>query len=314
MSKYVLIGPGNMSIPPHGWGAVESIVWDYYENLKRIGKEVIIVNESDVKNIIRLCNEYNPDVVHIMYDDHIVVAPYLTCKKKYYMSHFAYITHPEFTTRLGGYYNTIFKKTLELQEHIILNAISDDIKDIYRMHGFTGLINVVHNGAREDLFEYTEYPKNGDKSIYVGKIEERKGQHKYQSIEGIRFVGNYDSSNFEIDDENYLGEWSKAMLYKGLTHYGNLVLLSDGEADPLVVKEGLMAGLGVVISECASSNLDKDLDFITIIPNNKLEDLSYISNKIKENRDVSLLNREKIREYALKKFAWNKIISDFVGM
>ena len=56
------------------------------------------------------------------------------------------------------------------------------------------------------------------------------------------------------------------MLYKGLTHYGNLVLLSDGEADPLVVKEGLMAELGVVISECASSNLDKDLDFITIIP------------------------------------------------
>ena len=74
MSKYVLIGPGNMSIPPHGWGAVESIVWDYYENLKRIGKEVIIVNESDVNNTIRLCNKYNPDVIHIMYDDHIVVA------------------------------------------------------------------------------------------------------------------------------------------------------------------------------------------------------------------------------------------------
>ena len=28
--KISIIGPGIISIPPPGWGAVESLVWDYY--------------------------------------------------------------------------------------------------------------------------------------------------------------------------------------------------------------------------------------------------------------------------------------------
>ena len=31
--KIILIGPGGTTIPPNGWGAVESIVWDYYQEL-----------------------------------------------------------------------------------------------------------------------------------------------------------------------------------------------------------------------------------------------------------------------------------------
>ena len=27
--KLVIIGPGIMPIPPKGWGAVESLIWDY---------------------------------------------------------------------------------------------------------------------------------------------------------------------------------------------------------------------------------------------------------------------------------------------
>ena len=27
--KIALIGPGIMPIPPDGWGAVESLIWDY---------------------------------------------------------------------------------------------------------------------------------------------------------------------------------------------------------------------------------------------------------------------------------------------
>ena len=49
-----------------------------------------------------------------------------------------------------------------------------------------------------------------------------------------------------------------------------LVLLSDGEAHPLVCLEAFAAGLGVVISQWAAANLDLDKDFITVIPEDKL--------------------------------------------
>ena len=86
--------------------------------------------------------------------------------------------------------------------------------------------------------------------------------------------------------------------------------MSEGEADPLVVKEGLIAGLGVVVSECSSANLDLSKQFITVIPNDKLNDLEYISKEIEKNREYSILNREEIRNYA-ENFAWNIIIPTY---
>lgn len=308
-----LIGPGGTSIPPNGWGAVESIVWDYYENLKSRGISTHIINDPNPNNIISSCNSMNLDIVYIMYDDHIVIAPYLKCKQIFYMSHYAYITQPNFEYTQHYYFNNIFKKVIEYQNFIILNAISEEILNVYKSFGFKGRCNIICNGSRSDKFDFSQNPHFPNKSIYIGKIENRKSQYKYQSITNIDFVGNYHDSSFEKSSSNYLGEWDKPTLYKNLTEYGNLVLLSDGEADPLVVKEALMAGLGVVVSECASANLNTSNGFVTIIPNNRLNDIAYVSEMISKNREISVFNRNRIREYALSTFSWDKIIDRFIG-
>jgi len=311
--KLVLIGPGSKPIPPTGWGAVESVIWDYYENLKKLGIDVSIVNVPQPQDIIEQCNLLEPEIVHIMYDDFIVVAPYLKCKKILYTSHFAYLTHPKLQTLYYHYFLHIFKKVLDYQSIVEVNAISPEIVAVYKKYGFHGKINVVHNGAREDLFKYVETPKYPDRTIYIAKVEMRKGQYKYQSLSNLYFVGNYHDSPFNTHSDNYLGEWDKNTLYENLTNYGNLLLLSDGEADPLVVKEALMAGLGVVVSECSSANLDKTKLFITIIPNDKLDDLKYIYGKIIANRLYSISHRSEIRQYALDNFAWNKIVNKYMN-
>jgi hypothetical protein len=243
---------------------------DSYENLKN-ELEVIIINDT-IQNSIRLCNSHKPDIVHIMYDDHIIMVPYLNCKKILYTSHFAYITHPHFEKKYSSYFRNIFQKAIQYQDKIIIHAISKEIADKYRKHGFRKQMNVIGNGAREDLFKYTLHPTKKEKSVYIAKIEYRKAQYKYQTIPNIDFVGNYHDSPFH-KGSNYIGEWDKHTLYDSLTEYGNLILLSEGEADPLVVKEGLIAGLGVVVSECSSANLDLSKKFITVIPNDKLNDL-----------------------------------------
>jgi glycosyltransferase involved in cell wall biosynthesis len=315
--KIALIAPGYKPFPPNGWGAVESIVWDYYENLKkRENIEVVIVNTANPNTIIEETNAHDPTIVHVMYDDYIIVVPYLKCKRIFYTTHYAYITDPHFETKYDYYFNNFFKKAIQYQNMITMNLISDKLAAVYVKHGFDPRrINILSNGAREDLFLFIPLsPKYPEKSIYLAKIEFRKCQYKYQNIKNIHFVGNYHDSPFERSNPNYLGEWDKPTLYANLTNYANMVLLSQGEADPLVIKEALMAGLGVVISECSSANLDKNLPFITIIPNEKIDDLKFVESAIISNRTISLENRQAIREYALAHFSWGKIIDQYLSL
>jgi hypothetical protein len=314
-SKIVLIAPGTTEFPPKGWGACESIVWDYYENLCKRNYNVVIVNQSNPNEIIKETNQHRPSIVHIMYDDHIIVAPFIDCKKIYYTSHYAYITQQNFEQKQQWYFNNIFKKVIEYKQYIIINALSKEIKHIYIKYGFPeSKINVLCNGSREDLFRFSTEPRYPDKSLYIAKIEFRKAQYKYQDLQNIDFVGNYHNSPFDRNNKNYLGEWNKTTLYENTTDYANLVLLSDGEADPLVVKEALMAGLGLVLSECACANLDRSQPFITVIANDKLEDLDYVNKAIRANREISILSREEIRHYAVKQFAWINVIDTYCKM
>ena len=59
----------------------------------------------------------------------------------------------------------------------------------------------------------------------------------------------------------------------------------------------LAAGLGVVVCEWGKINLDTSKEFITVIPENKINDIDYVEQKIIENRTYSIEHRDEIREY-----------------
>ena len=151
-----------------------------------------------------------------------------------------------------------------------------------------------------------------NKTVYLGQINDRKGQHKYCNLQNIDIIGpnsNNTSNNILI---NYKGSWTRNDVYNKLTEYGNLLLLSKGEADPLVVKEALMCGLGLVINSTSSKNLLPN-DFITIIEDDKMDDLNYIQTKIDENRLKCILIRTEIRKYAEHNFSWNIFIKKYIN-
>ena len=64
------------------------------------------------------------------------------------------------------------------------------------------------------------------------------------------------------------------------------------------------------MSEWATANLDLEKKFITVIPEDKIHDISFIEEKIIENRLYSIENREEILNYA-KEFEWCKILSEY---
>lgn len=302
--KITLVGPGIMPIPPIGWGAVEILIWDTKNTLERLGHEIQIVNTRDPVQIVSQINSFRPDFVHIHYDEFIEVYPYIQYPKAI-TSHFGYLERPEM---FGGYVD-IANLFAKIKPNVF--CLSEGIQNIYKV-----LMNIPEsnlfltpNGVNRSAFRFTEKPKFANRSIYLAKIDYRKRQHMFQSIDNLWYAGNIADQRFD-SSKNYLGEWDKPTLHSNLTEYGNLVLLSDGEAHPLVCMEALSAGLGVVVTEWGKANLDETKDFITIIPENKVSDIQYLKEKIEQNRSVSIQNRESILEYS-KNFDWNEVISKY---
>lgn len=302
--KITLIGPGIMPIPPTGWGAVEILIWDTKTALEKLGHEVQIVNTKDPNQIISEINSFRPDFVHIHYDEFIGLYPYIQYPRAI-TSHFGYLERPEM---FGGYAN-VASAFAQIKPNVF--CLSEGIKNVYKV-----LMNIpdknlflTPNGVNTSLFNYTDSPTFDDRSIYLAKIDYRKRQHLFQDIKSLWYAGNVSDSRFNTN-KNYLGEWDKPTLYKNLTEYGNLVLLSDGEAHPLVCMEALSAGLGVVVTEWGKANLDTTKEFITIIPENKVLDIEFLENQIIKNREYSLQNRKSILEYS-KTFDWVEIIQNY---
>jgi len=296
-----IIGP-NTPIPPAGWGAVESLIWDMKLSLNKLGHEVQIINVGDSYQIINMINEFRPNFVHINYDDWVGLYPYIQypCAVT---THFAYIERPEL---MGGYRQRVFDQFAQIKPNVF--GLSDGINGIYSTLACipNERLYLNPNGVMMDNFRFAEDPKFPERSIYLAKIDHRKRQFLFQDIDSLWYAGNIADDRFD-QSKNYLGEWHKEVLYENLTDYGNLVLLSDGEAHPLVCMEAFSAGLGVVVSQWATANLDLDKNFITVVPEEKIDDTSYIEEKIIENREYSIQHRQEILDYA-KQFEWCTIL------
>ncbi len=306
--KIAIIGPGLMPIPPKGWGAIESLIWDYYTELSQIGHNVKIVNESNLPKAINEVNDYDPDFVHLQYDDYIHILSYINCPYVAVTSHYAYVEQPE----KRGPYSLIFERYKKTPCYIF--ALSEGIKQCFMNE--LGFIEeqcfVTPNGARSDLFRYDSKCTNPDRTIYLAKIDYRKRQYLFQNKNyNIDFVGNLADSRFNENSSEYLGEWAKSEVHNYLTTYANMALLSDGEAHSLSLIEGMMAGLGLVISEYCTANLDLSKPFIDVIPEDKIQDQEYVHKVIFENREKSVELRADIRDYALENFSWRKKVAEY---
>ena len=301
--KISIVGPGIMPIPPTGWGAVEILIWDSKNALEALGHTVQIINTKNGREIIDQINSFKPDFVHVQYDEFVPIMEYIQYPCAI-TSHFGYLERKEM---FGGYIN-VANEFQRIKPNVF--CLSEGIEKVYNV-----MFNipkektfVTPNGVNLDRFRSTDTPKYPDRSLYLAKIDYRKRQHMFQSIDSLWYAGNIADNRFN-QNKNYLGEWSKETLYNNLTEYGNLVLLSDGEAHPLVCMEALAAGLGVVVCQWGAANLDTSKEFITVIPENKISDIAYVESKMIENREYSRHHRKDILEYS-KQFDWINVMKD----
>lgn len=305
--KIAIIGPGLMAIPPDGWGAVEILIWRYKCSLEKLGHEVVIYNTRDLAWVAEHINNNDYDFVHLQYDEYAGFFVQNLRKPFCCTTHFGYILKEQ---NWHGYYPQIFHNTLHCPSIL---ALSEGIQNKYLQHGYAGKIDYLRNGAEVTEFEFSEMG-NG-KAVVLGKIEPRKRQADISNICSgkceIDFVGPVVDDRFKENETcKHLGPWDKPNLYKNLTNYSTLVLFSDGEAAPLVVPEALSAGLSVVVSECASANIDRDLPFVTVVPDDVIQDNfpDIINKSCEENHKY----RKEIRSLAESHYDWDIIAKEYV--
>ena len=311
--KFCLVGPGIMPIPPTGWGAVERAIWYRSCALSELGHDGEIINTPDMDEIVGECLEGDYDVIHIHYDVFYPVIERLYGKVNcpiLFSSHYPYIDQKNMHPRDG--YDRIFDYMLTSNKKFYNFAVSPKDYQFFLDQGFPqDRIYPLREGPLVSEFRYNEECEKPDKSLYLAKIEERKKQYKYQSIPGIEFVGRYEGqTSFDPKNKNYLGELKSNEI---ITSYANLVHLSDGENGTCMsVMEALVLGLGVVVSRRTASELDTSLEFIEVIPDDKLDDLDYITEKIQDNRRISISMRNEIREYGIKSYSLLERMKEYV--
>lgn len=299
-----MIGPGIQPIPSTGWGGVEALIWNCKLELEKLGHEVKIQNtwlgnnlEVDpdiISSTVNEINDWKPDFVHLHYDHYADIMPYINAPRAM-TSHYPYIDYPD---RRHGY-EWIFHKFSK--NHSSVFALSDRNAKHFELAGVSPeLVFVWYGGVLSNNFRFVSDPKLFKNTICLGKIEPRKMQYELQrSCNDVHFVGPTADVRFNNSDPRYLGSWTRDEVYNQLTDYANMVLLSDGESAPQVVMEALVSGLGLVVSEEASANLDTSLPFIDVV--NK-DDINNLSDIISMNREKSLNHRDEIREYGISEF------------
>ena len=292
--KICFLAPGEIQIPPIGWGALETVVWNLSRSLKDLGHEVFIINEKDSKLALSQILEINPDIVHLHYGKHWEIMPKIKCRKFITTHDGSFLESMRFHENLvrNFFYDCEFRVLTTWEKDFLLN-IGISPKNI----------NIFANGVCYDSFSRKKTPIH-DKTICLGKIDPRKKQSELQSsLKNICFVGAVFDDRFNSKCSSYLGVWNRDDVYSKLTDFSNLTLLSDLELHPLVCLEALSAGLGLVISKNASQNLDTSKNFIDVIPEEKLHDYQYIQSVLDKNKNYCKNNRGEIFEYA-KSFKW----------
>ena len=118
--KIALVAGGHLPIPPKGWGGVEHLIWNFHNQLKKIGDEVSIINTTSIDQIVDKLDSENFDEVHLHYDQYANLMPHIKCNKRMVTSHYPYLESPE------PQYTFLYDLLNTSESHIV--CLSDRIK------------------------------------------------------------------------------------------------------------------------------------------------------------------------------------------
>jgi hypothetical protein len=299
--KLLIIAPGILPVPPSGWGAVETLIYEslptYYED----GFEVWILNSYGYREW-RAASREIFDVVLCHYDIFAKRArSYFPNTPIINVCQYGFVGYPE---KWHKSYHKVLKGLSLLDSICVMNNHQAEViksylpnVDVFISSNGTSFKPIVGRNAEGSY-------------LCVGKVEPRKSQFELynnfkNSKQSIVFVGkivdqrvqdliNKDPSVSEV----FIGEKTRIELAQDFHKYKALILLSQGEADALVLYEAQMAGLPIFVTEEGIGAQNLSLPWINIITNRSTPDeIEYIYKKINSSP-------LEISNFAAEKYSW----------
>ncbi len=312
--KIAIFHPKSKPMPPTGYSPVETVIWETHKHLTRLRHKVKLLEFDLTSDIPDLIGERHYDFCHIHYDKMFMMVPVLHNRYPHMKigmsSHYSHIQDNwmrKVDNRVN-YYNWMIRN-----KDVFHFPVSEQDRKFYLQEGILPhRINRLKLGVPADEINFTKVPSLATKTICLGKITQERGQFLVQNLPSVEVVGPIqDGIGFEKNN-TYLGSWSQKDVFKNLTNFGSMILLSTKESKtPTVIKEALCAGLGIVTTESCAVDLDTSQPFVDIIPDNMIYNKNYVKKVILENRMMSIPMRHHIRDYGMKEFAWSSLIKDY---
>jgi glycosyltransferase involved in cell wall biosynthesis len=309
--KMAFVAGGYVPTPPAS-SSILNLIQEYKYHSEKNGHQVDIFNDPDAQQVVATINRGSYDFVHLH------AGGFVSEFNQNLQQRFCFTSHAGHLFQLNKWDN-IFKQ--EFQGYLNtpgIVSLSPASKQLFMDAGYAGYISTQINGI--DTTKVDRQVKGNGKAICLGWIQPRKQQTLLaKTVDGkvaIDFVGPLDDPTFvEGTTTKYLGVWSLGDVYRRLTEYSCLVLISSGEIAPLVVLEAMAAGLCLVVSESASANLAVK-DFIKVLPDNILTDPTpahqqIVCEAIAELIDKNQSYRAEIVAYAQETFDFSQTIENY---
>lgn len=309
--RLLILASGEVSIPPDGWGAVETIISETIPTYLSMDFEIMVVNSKAIQDLYR-ARSFAPSVI-LVHDDIATKrtrllfgeTPIVTVTH-YGLAASEDLWHPS--------YRKVLKKVNRADYVICLNP---RIKVQLSKYIDESKLVISPNGSS---FDAQPVERHNSELICVGKVEPRKKQFElFQSFFGsqkqIKFVGaiadervNEVIKTSAIARESFVGAWSRAKLIEMLPMFEALILISSGEADALVLYEAQIAGLPILVTPSALGSQDPNLNWIQVIPDNPtLKDIEIALSKINSNH-------MSISKYSKENYSWANRNSNLVNL
>lgn len=300
----LIIAPGEMRIPAEGWGAVEEIVWEQSRDLEARGYSVVILNSRKLLHWMSAFRT-NPTIVVCHYDV-LAAAAWLFTRffraKLVAISHFAYAGYPDLWTQ------DFSRIATWLSRADVFVALSEQIAGVFRKRFPKLEVSVIPNAVRVNDFLLLREPSRG--VVFLGKVEPRKNQMEFLNLVkdsglDVSFVGPIVDSRYssllQSEKSLFLGEWSRADIKSRLSQFSVCVLLSEAEADALVLYEAQAAGLSIVTNESAIGSQDPSLKWIYLATQDE-----EVPDLIRKATAQNFSLRGAIREHAVQNYDYDK--------
>ncbi len=301
-TKLLIVAPGNMPIPINGWGAVEIVVSETLGLYSAAGFDVWVLNSRSRKKWREAKGINFPIILSHSDIDNPKIRSNWPNAKIVGVSHYGLGAYPEKWDK--GFQKILFG----MKSCDVVVCLSKAVATAFSKYIPNEKIFISPNGS---AFESgCDLPGDINKIICLGKVEKRKKQYELwerlkTSEPEIIFAGPIVDERVKREIEKdptltntFIGPISRENLTTELGRYTSLILISDGEADALVLYEAQLAGLPVLVTERSLGAQNPELDWICVVSE------SPTSEEIRSALAGVISSPSNITKYALENYKW----------